>query len=418
MNLRLASFVAVTISVTVLQMSTSLAEPPPLPEDPAAKQLLEEMLAAYAATEAYQSKVTFSMNIQQGRWHTVRSTDLSVAFDRIQKRMAIDMPDVLVVNDGANLWMRFAGQPGQHVKLEAPETFDLDSAVQVLPLLKDQLPPDLVLLMNGDWDGALGASGLRSVEPDPDDPDQKPGLRFKTELGTMTLWLDPDSRLVAQGQVDIDSKHHGQDEAAFTLRYQIEPAGDNEAVDEQTFAFDTTDSQEFDSFEKFQHAMYANAAGAAPAAEASSSLEGQDAPPIELQTLEGEAFKLAEQDAQVVVLDFWATWCGPCRRGLPLLQKFHDWTQENDKPVAVYALNLREESDAVRAFWEKENLTVPVLMDTEGAVGEAYQVQGIPQTVVISGGKVVHVHVGFSPELDETLKTQVDALLAEAAVTQ
>lgn len=141
--------------------------------------------------------------------------------------------------------------------------------------------------------------------------------------------------------------------------------------------------------------------------------EGKLAPPIQLKTVDGQQFTLKQVEAQVIVLDFWATWCGPCRMGLPLLQQFYDWARENKQPVAVLTINLREKPQDVRAYWKKENFDMPVLMDTDGHVGQSYGIRGIPHTVVIHKGRIAHVHVGYSPAMAEMLKAEVEKLLDE-----
>jgi thiol-disulfide isomerase/thioredoxin len=124
----------------------------------------------------------------------------------------------------------------------------------------------------------------------------------------------------------------------------------------------------------------------------------------------------------VVVLDFFATWCGPCRRGLPVLQQFSDWATGQGKPVRVFAVNIwqREAGDAARReavqkFWSGQKLTVPVLMDYKDALGTAYGFTSIPQTVVIGpDGRVANIHNGFSPAMLEMLKSDMAKALARA----
>lgn len=140
-------------------------------------------------------------------------------------------------------------------------------------------------------------------------------------------------------------------------------------------------------------------------------MEGKPAPAINLKTLDGQPFSLGGVKTEVVVLDFWATWCPPCRKGLPLLQQFHDWAKENKKSVSVYTINLQEDAKKVRSFWESQGLTMPVVMDTDGRAAGAYGVTGIPQTVVIHRKKIASVHVGYSPQLAEILKAETEQLL-------
>ena len=143
-----------------------------------------------------------------------------------------------------------------------------------------------------------------------------------------------------------------------------------------------------------------------------SPLLGKPAPALDLDLLDGGKLTLAKhQGKDVVVLDFWATWCGPCRRSLPLLAGVA--AQYQGKGVVVYAVNQRESAETAKNFMAKEKLLLTVALDSEGAAGNSYGVEGIPQTVVIGkDGSVQAVHVGFSPDLKETLGKQLDDLLA------
>lgn len=141
-------------------------------------------------------------------------------------------------------------------------------------------------------------------------------------------------------------------------------------------------------------------------------LTGKPAPTFSLELLgDGAATvpagKLGET---VVVLDFWASWCGPCRRSLPVLAGVA--AEYKDKGVVFYAINQQEQADDVRRFLEKEKITCAVALDADGKVGQAYQVQGIPQTVLIGkDGTVQAVHVGMIPDLEKTLREQIEKLL-------
>ncbi len=140
---------------------------------------------------------------------------------------------------------------------------------------------------------------------------------------------------------------------------------------------------------------------------------GEPAPELELKLLDGgivSLAKLAEQD-KVVVLDFWATWCAPCRLGLPVVtevvKKFPA------EQVAYFSVNIMEDEATIRSFFKETGLSFPVALDMDGAVSDQYASSGIPQTVVIDKDGVVQaVHVGFSPDLGERLEEQLTAVLA------
>jgi thiol-disulfide isomerase/thioredoxin len=141
-------------------------------------------------------------------------------------------------------------------------------------------------------------------------------------------------------------------------------------------------------------------------------LIGQQAPEFTLDLLDGGKLDLkAHRGKHVVVLDFWATWCGPCRRGLPILTEV---TQAyKDKGVRFYAVNQEEKPEAIRKFLKEEVLQCTVALDTDGSVAQLYGVRGIPQTVLIGkGGMVQAVHVGLLPDMKSRLEDELDALVA------
>jgi thiol-disulfide isomerase/thioredoxin len=141
-------------------------------------------------------------------------------------------------------------------------------------------------------------------------------------------------------------------------------------------------------------------------------LLGKKAPSLKLDLLQGGILDLAQhQGTDVVVLDFFATWCPPCRKGLPILARVAE--SYKGKGVAVYAVNMGEDPDTVKAFVAKTSLTLPVAMDArhEGAVG--YEVSTIPQTVIVGkDGVVQEVHIGLGMGMERSLHKSLDTLLA------
>lgn len=139
-------------------------------------------------------------------------------------------------------------------------------------------------------------------------------------------------------------------------------------------------------------------------------LVGKPAPAFVLSALDGSTFNLADKvGKEIVVLDFWATWCGPCRRGMPIMDRV---TREfNDQDVYLYTVNLQEDKASIQTFLNQVQLDVPVLMDTDGAVQAAYYAHTIPQTVIIGKDGIVEaVHIGVTPNLEEELRAQLRTL--------
>jgi thiol-disulfide isomerase/thioredoxin len=144
---------------------------------------------------------------------------------------------------------------------------------------------------------------------------------------------------------------------------------------------------------------------------------GDAAPVSMLETLDGKTIDLAAMKGKVVVIDFWATWCGPCRKGLPLLQKFADDMKSNDK-VVVLPVNVweQEKGEALRKkvgeWWEKQKYTMQVALDPEAKLIEQYGFKGIPACIVIGpDGKLVASHMGYSANMAETLAADVNKAL-------
>jgi len=141
-------------------------------------------------------------------------------------------------------------------------------------------------------------------------------------------------------------------------------------------------------------------------------LLGKPAPDFKLPLLEGGHAELApHRGKDIVILDFWASWCGPCKVALPILVEVSK--EYSDKGVVFYAVNLREEPKTVYRFLKEQELQCPVALDKDGKVGRLYNVTGIPQSVIIDkDGTVQVVHAGFSREFKQRLTAELDALLA------
>lgn len=145
----------------------------------------------------------------------------------------------------------------------------------------------------------------------------------------------------------------------------------------------------------------------------SRALIDQDAPAFVLPLLAGGSFDLdAVRGKKIVILDFWATWCGPCQRALPIYAQLAE--EYADRGVVFVAVNVRETPEEIRAFLEEQGLSCHVALDSEGDVADLYNVSGIPHSVIIgTDGTVASIHIGFSDDLEEVIRAELDAMLED-----
>jgi peroxiredoxin len=145
---------------------------------------------------------------------------------------------------------------------------------------------------------------------------------------------------------------------------------------------------------------------------ASSGLEGRPAPDFALKSSTGENLRLSEYRGDVVMINFWATWCGPCRQEMPLLDELYTRYQR----VGFNLLGVNIDDDSRRAMQMIEELGVnfPVLFDARKEVSKLYEVEAMPVTVLVDReGNVRHVHHGYKPGYEDAYLDQVRALLRE-----
>lgn len=130
--------------------------------------------------------------------------------------------------------------------------------------------------------------------------------------------------------------------------------------------------------------------------------KGEQAPDFELTTLAGEPIRLSELQGKKVILNFWATWCPPCKAEMPHMQNFYEDYAETEN-VEIVAVNLTsgDREASVEEFVKDYGLTFPIPMDVEGEVGQKFQAVTIPTSYIIdTNGLIQHKIVG---PMDETM---------------
>ena len=145
---------------------------------------------------------------------------------------------------------------------------------------------------------------------------------------------------------------------------------------------------------------------------------GKPAPDINAPILDGGRFDLsAHRGENIVVLDFWASWCGPCRRVLPIVV---DVTAKyEDQGVKLFAVNCGEAVDEINAYLEESELDFPVILDESGSIRNNYQVEGIPQSFIIGKDGIIQAsHTGIHPGLENTLDNELQQLVSGSSLVE
>ena len=144
----------------------------------------------------------------------------------------------------------------------------------------------------------------------------------------------------------------------------------------------------------------------------SRALVGAPAPDFTLLDLAGQPVTLSTFRGQVVILNFWASWCPPCRSEFPLLQSAYE--DRADDGLIVIAVNQEESSAEATRFADEFGLTMPVVLDSTGEVGEQYRLLGLPQSVFIDKSGIVRA-VQIGEVTNETLTEKIEDLLGDSA---
>jgi peroxiredoxin len=126
-------------------------------------------------------------------------------------------------------------------------------------------------------------------------------------------------------------------------------------------------------------------------------VRGEPAPDFELRTVDGDLLTLSELRGRVVWINFWATWCRPCRRELPDIEKLYD--EKRDAGLEVLAVNYDETADAARDYFDEVGIDLPMLLDSEGSVYDQYRLQGLPDSFFVDrDGNIAAIQYGFLTE--------------------
>ncbi|MHC5004224.1 MAG: TlpA family protein disulfide reductase [Planctomycetota bacterium] len=244
-------------------------------------------------------------------------------------------------------------------------------------------------------------------------------IRLTSDNGSLDVLVDPKTGLMESVHATLTEGIFVQAGTTLHYRHTFEyETFEDVPLDPAILAFDPGTRQRVDTLTVLAPKP-APGPGGGGGGGGGGQLVGKPAPALVLPTLDGQAIDLEELRGQVVVLDFWATWCGPCRAALPALHEVADWAREQQLPVRVITVNVFErEADAnarrekVRRFWADNGHKLPVAIDFTGDVAGSYGVRAIPATFVVRSDGVVHAqHSGAGPNYADSLKADIRAAM-------
>jgi peroxiredoxin len=136
------------------------------------------------------------------------------------------------------------------------------------------------------------------------------------------------------------------------------------------------------------------------------------APDFTLKSRDGKNVRLSEQRGNVVMINFWASWCGPCRQEMPHLEKIH--AEYADYGFVLLGINVDEKQDLAEKLLAQIPVSFPILFDPASSVSKLYSVDAMPTTILIDrDGNLRHLHRAYRPGFEEMYRNQIKALVLE-----
>jgi len=380
-----------------------VSEPVPATVSPQAAELLKRISAAYSSLKSLElaGNISFAI-VEQGtaRRHEARFTSAFAAPNRFRHEIPGEQlfgstgRKVYAWSEHNNAYIETDCPPGRFVLKELPA----DHA-QALPAQN----PSLVLAISRDPEAEL-RRWASDISVASDSAPGQPALRVVAadRSSVATVFVDPQSWLIRRVVADYKPlfASMGRDDISSAVL----------AIDYTLIRTDAPLADDAFEWSPPPGARELAAVSGEQNRDQQSPLTGRPAPDFALKDLDGRVVRLADLRGSVVLLDFWATWCPPCRASLPGIAAIHK--EKSPAGLKVFAVNLREDRGKIAQFLRENKLDLPVLMDEDGAAAGAYGITAIPATVLIGKDGVVRtVIVGFEPSMKQTLSRVVEELM-------
>ncbi len=373
------------------------------------------MVAAYRAATSYADQATVRIQASLGDQKVDQAVDYSVALVRPNK-LRLQVYQGVAVCDGSQLWAFTQELPKQVLNRPAPEKLSFED------LLSDEMfasaltqgpsqtfswvPVQLLLLWAEDPLKTILYQAQEPVLLGTGTIDGRECYRVDVTRpeGKNVLWIDAESSVLRRVELPAEELGRaiggGQQLDNVSLVADFNNAQLNVEVTGDAFKFETP-PEEVEVVERL--------------APPTVRMLGKPAPDFKFVDLDGNEVTPKSLEGKVAVLDFWATWCGPCRTSLPLVDKVYQQYKDNEK-VRFLAVSVDEMSvtdQQLRDTFTELKVNLPIGRDPEQHVGRAFQTMAIPAMFLIGpDGVVQHSEAGMQPAMDIELADRLAELLA------
>jgi thiol-disulfide isomerase/thioredoxin len=364
-----------------------------------ARTQLQEMADAYGRAKTLQLNGTITLDFDLNGDKLNQSGNFTSSYEAPNRFRHEMQDDVLLVTTPDNAYA-FLKARNLYLPVQMPEKpVPMDELPQPIPQVLSQQNPSLLFALSSSLVDDM-TENLQSAERIEDvkiGDVAHPVIRMVSTAFDSTLVIDPKTSLPRQVIIDrrrgLTQEGHTVNKAQIVYDYTTVSV--DAAIPEGTFAWTPPEGA--------QEVI-------PPDAEVRKMI-GQDAPDFTLAVHgSDEKVTLSELKGNVVLLDFWATWCGPCIVGMPKIDALYKEFQP--KGLKAYAVNLEEDKATIDGFLERNKISLPVLMGADNELLSKYKSQAIPLTVVIDkGGKIREVALGVAPDTETKLRNAIKAEL-------
>jgi thiol-disulfide isomerase/thioredoxin len=403
-------FVAASLAIVGCEQRTVTRDQA---ETPNPRQQLTRLADRYRGARTYQDAGELRFLVEGAPEDEYRSLPFSVAFERPNK-IRVHALDTTSVADGKHVRAIVQSLAGQVLVRPCPAKLrlaDLYADEMLASAMRGQLEvelPQLLLLAGDDPLATLAPDSTATQLSESEFQGRRcHRIALAGPAGKGVLWIEADSGMVVKYEFPLEEIRRKFPLAALWAEFR--GARIDEPVDPVAFEVELPD--EVRLVERF--VLPPSAAPPAPLAKAVDEFTFMrpDGTAVDRESLAGK----------VVVLDMWATWCGWCFQGLPLLEKVYQRYRDNDQ-VVILAVNKDDvavtNAKVVESF-AQHKLTIPIVRDQQQIAERVFHLEGLPTMIVLGrDGTVQDYHVGFDPKLADTLPAKLERLLAGENLAQ